>query len=255
MKIRVVALVFCLLFAGLLAFGQVGNGTLTGLVTDPAGAVVAGAPVQVKNTDTGVLYTAASSSAGLYTVSDLPVGNYSVTVTVSGFKTYTHTNLAVGAATTLQENVPLQVGNTGESVTVTAEASLLKTETGDLAANITITQLDELPLLGIGVNNSGTSGFRNPYNVVTTLPGAVNYNAMNALGLNINNLTNQAMLVEGQESTTRVLGQGGTGQYYQIGQMGVDALQEVSYQTSNYSAEFGTASSVVINQTMKSGTN
>ena len=140
-------------------------------------------------------------------------------------------------------------------MTVTAESTLLKTESGDLATNITITQIDELPLMGIGVNNSGTSGYRNPYNVITTIPGAVNYNAMNAIGLNVNNLTTQSMLVDGQESTTRVLGIGGTGQYYQIGQMGVDSLQEVSYQTSNYAAEYGTASSVVINQTMKSGTN
>jgi hypothetical protein len=124
-----------------------------------------------------------------------------------------------------------------------------------LATNITLTQIDELPLMGIGVNNSGTSGFRNPYNVLVTIPGAVNYNAMNAIGLTVNNLTTQSMLVDGQESTTRVLGIGGTGQYYQIGQMGVDALQEVSYQTSNYAPEYGTASSVVINQTMKSGTN
>jgi hypothetical protein len=255
MQTRLVASTLCLFFAGVLAFGQVGNGTITGQVTDQVGAVVAGAPVEVKNVDTGVVYSGASTATGNYTITDLPVGTYSVTVTVKGFKTYTHTNLAVGAAQTIQENVPLQVGNTGESVTVTAEATLLQTESGDLATNITLTQIDELPLMGIGVNNSGTSGYRNPYNVITTIPGAVNYNAMNAIGLNVNNLTTQSMLVDGQESTTRVLGIGGTGQYYQIGQMGVDSLQEVSYQTSNYAAEYGTASSVVINQTMKSGTN
>ena len=255
MKIRVVVVVFGPMFAGFLMFGQVGNGTITGFVTDPAGGVVAGSPVRVMNVDTGVVFSGAASSAGLYAIPDLPVGTYSVTVTLSGFKSYTHTNLALGAAQVLQENVPLQMGDPGQSVTVTAAASLLRTETGDLATNITITQLDELPLLGVGVNNSGSSGYRNPYNVISTIPGVVNYNAMNAVGLNVNNLTTQSMLVEGQESTTRVLGQGGTEQYYQFGQMGVDALQEVAYQTSNYSAEFGTASSVVINQTMKAGTN
>jgi hypothetical protein len=255
MQTRAVALTLCLLFITLLAFGQVGNGTITGTVSDQAGAVVAGAPVQIKNVDTGVVYSGASSTTGNYTISDLPVGKYSITVTVQGFKAYTHTNLAVEAAQTLREDVALQVGSSSESVTVTAESTLLKTETGDLATNITLTQIDELPLMGIGVNNSGTSGYRNPYNVITTIPGAVNYNAMNAIGLNVNNLTTQSMLVDGQESTTRVLGIGGTGQYYQIGQMGVDSLQEVSYQTSNYAPEYGTASSVVINQTMKSGTN
>ena len=254
MRVRALSLILCLFFAGALAYGQVGNGAITGLVTDPAGAVVAGAAVQVKNTDTGVVYSGASTTAGNYTVADLPVGTYSVTVTVSGFKTYTHTNLAVGAAQTLEENVPLQVGSSTESVTVTAEATLLKTETGDLATNITITQIDELPLMGIGANNSGTSGYRNPYNVVVMLPGVVNYNAANDIGLNVNGLTVQSLLVDGQEATTRALGIGGA-QYYQIGQMNVDAIQEVSYQTSNYAPEYGTASSVVINQTMKSGTN
>jgi len=238
-----------------LAFGQVGNGVITGVVTDQAGAVVAGATVEIKNVDTGVVFPGASTTAGNYTVSDLPVGRYSITVTVKGFKTYTHTNLAVAAAQTLREDVALQVGNTSESVTVTAESTLLKTESAELAHNVTITQIDELPLMGIGVNNSGTSGYRNPYNVVEMLPGAVNYNAMNSLGLNVNGLSMQSMLVDGQESTTRVLGVGGTGQYYQIGQMNVDAIQEVAYQTSNYAPEYGTASSVVINQTMKSGTN
>jgi hypothetical protein len=243
------------LFAGVLALGQVGNGTITGTVLDQAGGVVAGAPVQVKNVDTGVVYSGASTSAGNYTITDLPVGKYAITVTVKGFKTYNHTNLNVAAAQTLREDVTLQVGNASESVTVTAESTLLKTETGDLATNITLTQIDDLPLMGIGATNSGTSGYRNPYNVVTMLPGVVNYNAANNIGLNVNGLTMQSMLVEGQESSTRVLGVGGTGQYYQIGQMGVDSIQEVSYQTSNYAPEYGTASSVVINQTMKSGTN
>jgi hypothetical protein len=209
----------------------------------------------VKNAETGVVYSGASSTAGNYTISDLPVGRYAITVTVKGFKTYTHTNLDLAAAQTLREDVPLQVGQATESVTVTAESTLLKTESAELAHNVTLTQIDELPLMGIGATNSGTSGYRNPYNVVEMIPGVVNYNAANDIGLNVNGLTTQTMLVDGQESTTRVLGIGGTGQYYQIGQMGVDSIQEVSYQTSNYAPEYGTASSVVINQTMKSGTN
>src|ERR1700733_708017 len=119
MLFRVASLAVCLLFAALLAFGQVGNGTITGVVTDPAGAVVPGAQVQVKNVETGVLFSGASTAAGNYTITDLPVGRYSVTVTVSGFKTYTHTNLDVEAAQTLREDIGLQVGSSTESVTVT----------------------------------------------------------------------------------------------------------------------------------------
>src|SRR5580658_4067043 len=170
MKTRVSLLLFCVLFVSVVtAFGQVGNGSITGVVTDQAGAVVPGAPVEAKNADTGVVYSGASSTAGNYTITDLPVGRYSITVSVKGFKTYTHTNLDLAAAQTLREDVPLQVGNATESVTVTAESTLLKTESAELAHNVTLTQIDELPLMGIGVNNSGTSGYRNPYNVVTTL--------------------------------------------------------------------------------------
>src|SRR5580658_8327359 len=118
------SLLLCLVFAGLLAFGQVGNSTITGIVTDPAGAVVAGATVEVKNTDTGVVYSGVSTGAGNYTIPDLPVGTYAVTVAVKGFKTYNHTNLALAAASTLKEDVALQVGAATESVTVTAESSL-----------------------------------------------------------------------------------------------------------------------------------
>ncbi len=205
-------LAFLGLLAGGIAFGQVGNGTITGTVTDMAGAVVPSAKVDAKNVETGVVYSAASTAAGNYTIPDLPVGTYTVNTTVSGFKAYNHTNLHVAAAATLREDVVLQVGNATESVTVTAESTLLKTETGEVASNITIKEIDELPLMGIGATQSGTSGYRNPYNVTEMLPGVVNYNAANDIGLNVNGLTMQSMLVDGQEATTRVLGAGGTGQ-------------------------------------------
>ena len=69
-----------------MAFGQVGNGTITGTVTDPAGAVIPGAAVEAKNTATGVAFSAVSTSTGNYTVPDLPVGTYTVTVKAQGFK-------------------------------------------------------------------------------------------------------------------------------------------------------------------------
>jgi hypothetical protein len=243
------------MFVSVFAFAQVGNGTITGTVSDPAGAVVPGAAVQVKNADTGVVFSGASSSSGNYAIADLPVGKYTITVTVKGFKTYVHTNLELAGAATLREDVPLQVGAATESVTVTAESTLLKTETGDLSTNITLNQIDELPLMGVGATNSGTSGYRNWDNVLLTIPGVTGYAASNSLGFSVNGQNVQSNIVEGQEATTRVLGQGGTGQYYQIGQMGVDSIQEMSVQTSNYAPEFGTAGSAVINTTMKSGTN
>ena len=189
-------------------FGQVGNGTITGTIADPAGAVVAGVTVEAKNAETGVVFRGVSTTSGIYTIPDLPVGTYTVTLTVQGFKTYTHSNLAVAAAQTLREDVSLQVGNASESVTVNAESTLLKTETGDLATNVTIDQMDQLPLLGIGTVNAGTSGYRNPYNVIQTLPGLSSYNSsglftLNGLG---GTSTPEAMRIDGQDATSRIFG-------------------------------------------------
>src|SRR5215471_16530494 len=136
-----------------MAFGQGVNATITGTVTDPAGLVIVGASIEAANVETGAHYTAATTSAGNYAIPGLPVGSYSLTAKVPGFKTYTHPNLAVGAGQVLREDITLEVGATTESVTVQAEASLLKTETGELAHNITLKELDELPLITIGTRS------------------------------------------------------------------------------------------------------
>jgi Carboxypeptidase regulatory-like domain len=251
MQIRVVAL--CLLLASLVAFGQVGNGTITGIVTDQAGAVVAGAPVQIKNAETGVTYSGVTTNSGNYTITDLPIGTYTVVVTVTGFKGYNHTNLAVGANQIIREEIALQVGNAAESVTVSAESSLLKTDSAELADNVTIGELDAIPLIGIGTVNSGTSGYRNPYNSLLTLPGVSGYASSGQFTVNgLGGALTETMRVEGQDSTSRLFG---TYDYTQMSQPSVDAVQEIAYQTSNYAPEFGQAGSVVINMTMKSGTN
>ena len=90
--------------------------------------------MEAKNVETGARYTAATTNAGNYAISSLPVGTYVLTAQVTGFKTYTHTNLALDAGQVLREDISLQVGATSESVTVQAEASLLKTETGRVGA-------------------------------------------------------------------------------------------------------------------------
>ena len=79
-----IALLFLLTFTHA-AFGQTG-GTITGLISDPAGAVVANAPVEAKNAATGVVVTAATSATGNYVLGDLPAGTYEIDATVPGFK-------------------------------------------------------------------------------------------------------------------------------------------------------------------------
>ena len=101
--------VLCLILA-LPLYGQSDRGTITGTVADPAGAVVAGVPIQARNVDTGAQYDAATSPTGNYTISQLPAGNYEINVTVPGFKKYTRQNLAVQVATVIRVDVPLEVG-------------------------------------------------------------------------------------------------------------------------------------------------
>ena len=239
--------VVCLAAMGLTAFGQGVNGTITGTVTDPSGSVVAAAAVEATNVDTGALYTGASTNTGNYAIPNVPVGSYTVTAKVSGFKTYTHTNLAIIAGQILREDITLQVGTSAESVTVSAEASLLKTESGETAHNVTVKEMDELPLLVI------TAGYRNPLATLMTLPGSAGQSLgvllMNGLG---GNGTNAGFRIEGQDSSNRVFN---LTEYPGMSQANVDAIQEISYQTSNYAPEFGQGGGMVVNMTMKSGTN
>src|SRR5271167_4961009 len=100
-SMRSMWIVVCLFMAALTMFGQAGTGTITGTVTDPAGAVVAGAAVEIKNTETGVIYPAVTTTTGVYSANNLPIGSYSVTVTVSGFKKFTRTGISVAATQVL----------------------------------------------------------------------------------------------------------------------------------------------------------
>ena len=84
--------------AGAIAFGQAANGTITGTISDPGGAVVAAAMIEVKNADTGVLYRGGSSNTGNYVIS-VPSGIYEIAVTVPGFKKFVQSNVQVVTST------------------------------------------------------------------------------------------------------------------------------------------------------------
>lgn len=94
----------------IVAFGQAGVGTITGTVEDPAGAVVAGADVVAKNTDTGIQYQSASTATGNYIIVQLPPGPYQINVMVPGFKTYTRSGVTVQVAQVLRLDIALEVG-------------------------------------------------------------------------------------------------------------------------------------------------
>src|SRR4051812_44255587 len=95
-----VVMVFCALSAG--GYGQTALATITGTVADASGAVVAEVPVEVRNVETGQLFSASTSGTGNYTVAQLPVGEYNLTITAPGFKVYSHTGFRLVAQQTMR---------------------------------------------------------------------------------------------------------------------------------------------------------
>jgi hypothetical protein len=236
------------------AFAQTDRGTITGTVLDPAGAVVANAALEARNVATGSVFPAASSGTGNYTIAQLPVGTYELSVTVPGFKKFIRANLAVGVAVTLRVDPALEVGSAAESVTITEAAPLLKTEGGEVSHNVATSAMNELPILTLtaaaGIGSGNTLGnIRNPLSSAGTMPGA-RILADNILRINGMPSNSQAINIEGQDATN-----GFYKQQNQISQAGMDAIQEVAIQTSNFAAEYGQAGGGYFNYTMKSGTN
>ncbi len=237
------------------AFAQSDRGTITGTISDPAGAVISGAAIEARNVATGAVYPVASSGTGNYTIPQLPAGTYDVSVTVPGFKKYVRQGLQVEVAGTARIDVALEVGANTESITVEAAAPLLKTEGGEVSHNVSTETLDDLPILtltgaaaSIGTANS-LGNIRNPLSAVQLLPGArISTDAI----LRVNGMpsNSQSINIEGQDATN-----GFFKQQNQVNQAGMEAIQEVAIQTSNFAAEYGQAGGGYFNYTMKSGSN
>ncbi|MBV8843598.1 MAG: TonB-dependent receptor [Bryobacterales bacterium] len=236
-------------FLATLASSQSDRGTITGTISDPGGAVVASAPIQAKNVATGALYDAASTNTGNYTLAELPAGTYELSVSVPGFKRYVRQGLEIQVAQIARIDIVLEVGTASESVTVTEAAPLLNTENGELSHNVASQTLDELPVLGVGANFAGTQGVRNPNAVLVMIPGTY-WVPNNGVRVNGAPANTQAFRVEGQDATD-----GGTPGVPAQLQPGVDAIQEITVQTSNYAAEYGQVGGGVFNVTMRSGSN
>lgn len=251
MRFAIAAVVVCL--TGVSALAQSNLGSITGTVSDPAGAVIPAAAIEVRNTETGVVSRSGTSATGNYVI-PVPAGTYEITVTVPGFKKFVQPNVQVVVATDTRRDISLEVGEANETVTVEADAPLLKTESGELSHRVTTNDADNLPVLTI----SGGSFFgattmgnlRNPLQTSVLLPGVTFGN-------------DQALVVNGMPSNSESIhidGQDATGTIWSVIQQNsqagsVDAIQEVSVQTSNFSAEYGQVGGGYFNFTMKSGTN
>src|SRR5579884_3285750 len=239
----------CFLFCAGALFAQSDRGVITGAVLDQAGAVVPNANVVARNTETGAQYETQTTATGNYTLSQLPAGSYDLSVEAAGFNKFVQQGIRVFVARTERVDVTLRVGGTTESITVSADASLLKTENEEQSTTIGVEKLDELPL-NFGANgNNASANIRNPYTFVTLVPtGTISsYSTIRLNGAPINTFQ---VRVEGQQANNNRL----MIRQDQL-QPSVEALQEVSVQASNFSAEYGQVAGGMFNLTAKSGTN
>jgi carboxypeptidase family protein/TonB-dependent receptor-like protein len=238
---------------GVQAFAQVNTASLTGLVTDPNGAAVTGAVVTAKNRATNVDSSATTDASGYYTFASLPVGNYTLTVELQGFKKTVQENVALEVGQKARIDFALAVGAIGETATVTAGAPILTTQeatTGGVIENKLVTDLplsarnwDDLIALVPGVQadryteeGGGTANGRT---------GGANVHGIRSLQNNfvLDGVDNNSISENVQELTTQVV------------RPSVDSIQEFKVSTNPYSAENGRSPGSLVSVTTKSGGN
>lgn len=243
-------------FGGARTNAQLAGATLSGVVSDESGGAVAGAKVAIKNVATGDVREVTTNADGLYSAPNLLPGNYEVKVTATGFQTFVQKaiTLTVGAERAL--NFALKVGQLNQTVTVSEAPPSVDTTSSTISAAVEQKTVVDLPLNGrdwtqlatlqpgvisiraqasnASTANRGNRGFGNQLSDSGHRP---NENTYRIDGININDYSNG--------SPGSVLG----------ASLGVDAVQEFSVVTTNYTAEYGRTSGAVINAITKSGTN
>lgn len=248
----------CLLVLNLAAssHAQVSGATISGTVTDSSGSVINNVQITIRNLATDVAREVTTNEEGFYSAPNLLPGTYEAKFSASGFKTETRTEilLTVGAVVVLDQT--LRVGSITESVLVQSEIPAVQLSTSDISAVVNATTVRELPLNGRswtdlaqlqpGVNaiqtqpgfaagtDRGNRGFGQQLTISGARPQQNNYRLD---GVSLNDYANGA--------PGSVLG----------GNLGVDAIQEFSVLTTNYSADYGKTSGGVVNAITRSGTN
>jgi hypothetical protein len=234
---------------------QVAGATLTGTITDANGGQVPNAQIIIKDVATGVERTVTTNKDGIYIAANLLPAEYQVTVSAQGFNTEIKTGIKLNVGMEQEFDLVLQVGTVTHRVEVTAEAPAVQLSSSDISATVQATTVRELPLNGRswtdlaalqpGVDtiqtqpsfssgaDRGNRGFGQQLTISGARPQQNNYRLD---GVSLNDYANGA--------PGSVLG----------GSLGVDAIQEFSVLTSNYSAEYGKTSGGVVNAITRSGT-
>src|SRR5258707_513634 len=235
---------------------QVAGGTLSGTITDPTGRAVPQAQVVITNVATGVERVVTTNADGFYTAVNLLPGEYQVKISATGFNTEVKTGITMNVGAQQTFDLPLHVGTVSHTVQVTTEAPAVQVTSSEISATVNATTVRELPLNGRswtdlaalqpGVetiqtqpsfatgSDRGNRGFGQQLTISGARPQQNNYRLD---GVSLNDYANGA--------PGSVLG----------GNLGVDAIQEFSVLTSNYSAEYGKTSGGVVNAITRSGTN
>jgi hypothetical protein len=232
------------------AFAQLDTGSISGVVTDPAGKVVGDAAITATDAATGTTYKTASSSAGYYVFPSVRTGTYQVAITSAGFKTAVYSGVIVAVGATTSRDVTLAVGSANENVTVTAGTVSLEKDTSDIDASISPEQVQDLPLAVSGSLRSITS-------MEFLVPGTVGPGTSSGgSGFQMTKING------GQEEGTDYLVDGITTNRQENGSGSVDiltpspdAINEFHISLSGLPAELGRTTGGIANYNTKSGTN
>jgi hypothetical protein len=235
-----------LLMTFVMAGAQEFRGSLTGTVTDPNGAALPGATVEIRNVETNVANTATTNDDGNYSFPLLNPGKYTLTVTAQGFSNATRENIEIRVADKLTLDVPLSVTGVGETVTTVASAPVLETGSVSTGTTISTQQIAELPLA------EGTA-----YQLATLAPGVAYTGNPQFVGPTSNgNLA--AFRTNGATGSNQIT-LDGSPNYAFDGGVGFsppsDAVQEFKVQTSQFDAQQGYSAGATVNVAVKSGTN
>jgi hypothetical protein len=218
------------------ARAQVAGATLSGTITDPSGAAIAGARVSIGNKATGVTREALTDAAGFYSAPNLLPGNYDVTASAGGFSSARESDLTLTVGAQQVLNLPLKIGESNQTVQVEGVAPQVQLGSSTLSAEVAGTTVRELPLNG-----------RDWASLATLQPGVATVRA-HPQGTQASRGLGMQMTISGNRPTQNSFRLDGAivndysnaGPGSVLGQnLGVDAIEEFSVLTSNYSAEYG----------------
>lgn len=231
-----------------LSFGQDTNASLSGTVTDPSGAAIPGAKLTLTNAATGFQSTFVSDAAGEFSFRNLTPGKYNLSATASGFKSSDQKGIELSINQSARQDVHLPIGQTGETITVTADTSLINYENQTLEGGVAPETLQNFPLTVSGAPRSSVA-------VAIMMPGVTTGGGGNAFNARINGglVTGDEAVVDGATAIEGFMNQSGMVSLQTDFGMSPDITSEVKVLTANYDAQYGDTTSGQLIISTKSG--